>query len=110
MEKHGRVLDADLKRILKNVSRTLYLSINILPAKVRASMALGYLLCRALDTVTDCLGPGNAVKRDILALSRLLGDKKSSWELAEKIKRVAVAITNPGEKELLLKFDKLLAA
>ena len=95
MEKHGYQLDAYLKRIFKNVSRTLYLSINILPAKVRASMALGYLLCRALDTVTDCLGPDNALKRDILALSRRLGDKKSSLELVEKIKQVAASITNP---------------
>jgi len=108
MDKYGKLVDSELKGILKRVSRTLYLSISILPAKVRASMALGYLLCRALDTVTDCLGPDIVLKRDILALSRHLGDKKYSPELAEKIRRVAADITNPGEKELLLKFDKLL--
>jgi len=109
MDKYGKLVDGELKGILKNVSRTLYLSINILPAKVRASMALGYLFCRALDTVTDCPGPDNALKRDILALARRLGDQKIYSELFEKIKQVAVSVTHSGEKKLLLKFDKLLA-
>ncbi|MCX5786489.1 MAG: squalene/phytoene synthase family protein [Elusimicrobia bacterium] len=109
MEKHSRVFDADLKRILKNVSRTFYLSINILPDRTRAAMAMGYLLCRALDTVTDCIGPANGLKREILALSRSLDDKKISAELSEKIKRLGACAANPREKELLLRFDKLLA-
>jgi len=103
------MIDGDLTSILKSVSRTLYLSINILPAKVRALMAMGYLLCRALDTVTDCQGPDNALKREILAISRRLGDKKYHPELVEKIKRVAAFVPGTGEKKLLLNFNKLLS-
>jgi len=103
------MFDADLKRILKNVSRTLYLSINILPAGTRALMALGYLFCRAFDTVTDCSGIDHGLKREILELAHNLDDKQSSGKLSEKIKLAGRAIANPRDKELLFKFDKLLA-
>lgn len=43
----------DLFRILKGVSRSFYLSICILPQKVRWPVALAYLLARAADTLAD---------------------------------------------------------
>lgn len=39
--------------ILKKVSRSLYLSLRVLPRGLRTPMALGYLLARAADTITD---------------------------------------------------------
>lgn len=39
--------------ILRAVSRSFYLSIRILPARLRQPIALGYLLARATDTVAD---------------------------------------------------------
>lgn len=42
-----------LMRMLKGVSRSFYLSIRILPGKVRHPIALAYLLARASDTIAD---------------------------------------------------------
>jgi farnesyl-diphosphate farnesyltransferase len=42
-----------LRGLLKSVSRSIYLSLRVLPAPVRDSMGLAYLLCRAADTIAD---------------------------------------------------------
>lgn len=42
-----------LDPLLKSVSRSFYLSLRVLPAAIRPAMSVGYLLCRAADTVAD---------------------------------------------------------
>ncbi len=42
-----------LRRILKQVSRSFYLSLVVLPASVRRQVSLAYLFCRAADTLAD---------------------------------------------------------
>jgi len=42
-----------LKRILKNVSRSFYLSLRVLPGSVRKQVGLAYLFCRVADTIAD---------------------------------------------------------
>ena len=42
-----------LRNILKQVSRSFYLSLIILPKSVRGPMGLAYLFCRAADTIAD---------------------------------------------------------
>ena len=42
-----------LRRILKRVSRSFYLSLVVLPKPVRDQIALAYLFCRAADTIAD---------------------------------------------------------
>ncbi len=44
---------AMLRRILKRVSRSFYLSLVILPRPVREQIGLAYLFCRAADTIAD---------------------------------------------------------
>lgn len=46
-------MSPDVRRLLKRVSRSLYLSLRVLPAPVREAMGLGYLFCRAADTIAD---------------------------------------------------------
>ena len=47
-------LDArNLREILKGVSRSFYLSLRVLPADIRETAGLGYLLARAADTLAD---------------------------------------------------------
>lgn len=50
--------------LLKSVSRSFYLSLRILPAPIRPVMGVGYLLCRAADTLadTDLLDPSDRLK------------------------------------------------
>lgn len=43
----------DLQSILKGVSRSFYLSLVFLPRKIRPALGLGYLFCRAADTIAD---------------------------------------------------------
>src|SRR2546427_9728252 len=42
-----------LKHILKNVSRSFYLSLRVLPGSVRKQVSLAYLFCRVADTIAD---------------------------------------------------------
>ena len=42
-----------LRTVLKSVSRSFYLTLAVLPADVRASVSLAYLLARAADTIAD---------------------------------------------------------
>jgi farnesyl-diphosphate farnesyltransferase len=42
-----------LRQILKNVSRSFYLSLIVLPRGVRQQVSLAYLFCRAADTIAD---------------------------------------------------------
>lgn len=43
----------NLKKILKGVSRSFYLSLIFLPKKVRLQMGLAFLACKAADTIAD---------------------------------------------------------
>ena len=42
-----------LRGILKNVSRSFYLSLAVLPNTIRRQMGLAYLFCRVADTIAD---------------------------------------------------------
>ena len=44
---------AALRGILRNVSRSFYLSLAVLPKTLRRQMGLAYLFCRAADTIAD---------------------------------------------------------
>ena len=41
------------RELLREVSRSFYLSLRVLPAEVRPQISLAYLLARASDTVAD---------------------------------------------------------
>src|SRR5215472_8598997 len=47
------MIDPELWRLLKGVSRSFYLSVRFLPSRIRPAIALGYLLARASDTIAD---------------------------------------------------------
>lgn len=46
-------MTTSLKNLLKSVSRSFYLSLNILPKTLQPATGIGYLFCRAADTVAD---------------------------------------------------------
>src|SRR5271165_4572275 len=45
--------EAELFALLKEVSRSFYISVRFLPKRIRLTIALGYLLARASDTIAD---------------------------------------------------------
>ncbi len=110
MEKRERaLLSGDIKNILKNVARTLYLSVKIMPEPVKSSMGMGYLLCRVMDTVVDDPGIGAEDKLEILRLMRGLDKRANADQAVEKVRGLSQHAGKPAEKELLLKFSKILS-
>src|SRR5438067_11742992 len=54
VEKNRRAMKSDLTgELLKNVSRSFYLTLRALPRGLREPIGLAYLLARASDTVAD---------------------------------------------------------
>ena len=76
-----------LGEVLEHVSRAFYLSIRVLPGKVRLPIGLGYLLARAADTLADNPYVGTSERRaDLGSWSRILRERRptvqnrSFWE------------------------------
>ncbi|MFL6531562.1 MAG: phytoene/squalene synthase family protein [Chthoniobacterales bacterium] len=84
--------------ILRSVSRSFYLSIRLLPAKLRDPIALAYLLARATDTIADTVDIEPTVRLKHLGrLAALIqGD-----DLSEEFSDFAVRQTNPAERTLM---------
>jgi len=101
-----RVISGEIKAILKQTSRTLYLSVNILPEPARTLMGMGYLLCRVMDTVVDTPGVPAAEKLAIIGMIRRMGEP-GSVVAPERIKKLAQLAPSHGERELLHKFSKV---
>jgi farnesyl-diphosphate farnesyltransferase len=59
-------MDPELWQLLKGVSRSFYLSIRFLPTTIRPSIALGYLMARASDTIADANSLAAADRLQIL--------------------------------------------
>ena len=98
---------AELERILKDVSRTLYLSINILPNRLKAPMALGYLVARTMDTLVDCPAIEAKTKREMLGLFRGLENASNAVALDGLVERAVRSVPNPKEQALLSEFKKI---
>jgi farnesyl-diphosphate farnesyltransferase len=60
----------DLNRLLKQVSRSFYLSIRVLPREIRPQIGLTYILARATDTVADTQSAPVALRRAALLRMR----------------------------------------
>jgi len=56
----------DLNPLLKQVSRSFYLSIRVLPRQIRPQIGLTYILARATDTVADTTSAPAELRKEIL--------------------------------------------
>lgn len=72
-------------RLLRAVSRSFYLTIRLLPAPVRETIALGYLLARASDSIADTSGASIEARRS--ALDGLLRGEIDTQAVAELAKQ-----------------------
>ena len=96
-------------RLLKSVSRSFYLSIRLMPAVLRPTIGVAYLLARASDTIADT----ETVPRG-LRLRRLTDFEKlikggSSPHAMTSIQR-DIQPAHPGEKELIRTLPDVLKA
>ena len=96
-----------LTSLLRDVSRSFYLSLRLLPAPVRPQIGLAYLLARATDTIADT---------DVLPLDERLG---ALGQLRDRIlgartepvdfRRLAENQALPAERALLTRIEEAIA-
>ncbi len=107
MSAHNENARVLLTTLLKQVSRSFYLTLRILPAAVRPQIGLAYLLARATDTIADTELLPVAERLDALQQlrARILG--QSSTPL--KFRELALQQGLPAERVLLEKIEDALA-
>jgi farnesyl-diphosphate farnesyltransferase len=88
--------------LLRGVSRSFYLTIRLLPSRVREPISLGYLLARASDSIADTSGA--ELPRRIEALGQLRDGKIAQVAVAALAERQSA----PAEAELLRRLPDLL--
>ena len=93
--------------LLQHVSRSMYLSLRVLPEPVRPGMGLGYLLCRAADTIADTRVVPNAERRQVLEEFRAAFD--GQWVPAlSPTAALAEHQASDAERELLGRLGECL--
>src|SRR5271163_1277038 len=97
-----------LNNLLKATSRSFYLTLRVLPARVRPQIGLAYLLARTTDTIADTELVPPAQRLDALQKlrERILGQNSAPLNFGELAKQQG----SPAEKLLLEKVEDGLAA
>ena len=96
-----------LNHLLKQVSRSFYLTLRILPAAVRPQIGLAYLLARTTDTIadTEILPVGERLAALQKLRERILGHNSTPLNFNDLAKQQA----SPAEAVLLEKVEASLA-
>lgn len=99
-----QIFGKEIKPILKKVSRSFYLSLKILPKKLRNIISLAYLLARAGDTIADTKVFSGDLK--LKWLKFLKQEVENPYEQSSKLwnsfqTEQEGQVTIPEEKELL---------
>lgn len=92
-----------LRGILEGVSRSFYLTLWVVPARVRDQLGLAYLFCRAADTIadTDLLPPTERLKHLFLFREQFLSSS-ISWEAVAEIQNSLVPHQGGPQERMLL--------
>lgn len=101
--------------LLRDVSRSFYLTMRWLPQPMRPAVALGYLLARATDSVADTSTAPAEQRRAVLALMRAAVTGQADADDLERLfmqlsGALAQAQPNPAEYRLLRRFGDCVAA
>ena len=98
---------AELKKLLKATSRSFYLTLRVLPGRVRPQIGLAYLLARTTDTIADTEIVPMGRRLDALheLRARILGKSSNPLNFGELAKLQAL----PAEQQLLGKVEDSLA-
>jgi farnesyl-diphosphate farnesyltransferase len=93
--------------LLKDVSRSFYLTLRVLPAKIRPQIGLAYLLARTTDTIADTglLALEKRLKALELLRARIQGTSEASLDFAELAQHQGL----PEERILLEKCEATLS-
>ena len=106
-KRHQRqVLSPEHRQILRGVSRSFDLTIQLLPTALQAPVAVGYLLARATDTVADTTGLPIAQRQVLLNLmAQSITAAKASHDQIRELSGLTQAFasqqTDPQERALM---------
>jgi farnesyl-diphosphate farnesyltransferase len=89
--------------LLRDVSRSFYLTLRVLPKEIRPQVSLAYLLARATDTIADTKAVPRAKR--VFALQQL-----QNLSHVPDLGTIAEQQTSGGEKRLLERLDDCVAA
>src|SRR5580698_8319929 len=97
-----------LNDLLKATSRSFYLTLRVLPARVRPQIGLAYLLARTTDTLADTEIVPQAQRLDALQKlrERILGQSSAPLNFGELARQQG----SPAEKLLLEQVEDSLSA
>jgi farnesyl-diphosphate farnesyltransferase len=101
--------NSELFLLLKQVSRSFYLSVRFLPARIRSTIAVAYLLARASDTIADTNKLDAAYRLETLDLF-LASLEGRSDSLPEHVSRCVEAQPLGSERDLLKWLSGLVAS
>jgi farnesyl-diphosphate farnesyltransferase len=95
-----------LTNLLRDVSRSFYLTVRVLPKSIRNQIGLAYLLARATDTIADT--EAIAVAERLAALDRLREAILAPKDQMIRLPDVQAKQTNAGERILLERINEAL--
>jgi farnesyl-diphosphate farnesyltransferase len=100
--------ELDINSLLKETSRSFYLTLRVLPSSIRSQIGLAYLLARTTDTIADTgLVP---LERRLNALEalrgRISGSSRGKLDFGDLLQHQA----SPSEQLLLERCEEALAA
>jgi len=104
-----RDIPAPLRRLLKQVSRSFFLSIAVLPGSLRRPIGVAYLLARAADTVADTRIVTRPDRLRILDGLRQALDAPAGSS-APDLTGALTGSQSPAERAVLLRLDEVFAA
>jgi farnesyl-diphosphate farnesyltransferase len=88
--------------ILRSVSRSIYISIRLLPASIRRPVGLAYLLARATDTLADTSDVPAPVRTETLSkVASVIQERMAVVALEEVIASFGPRQTNRAERTLI---------
>ncbi len=100
-----------LKALLRDVSRSFYLTLRLLPSGVRRPIGVGYLLARATDTVADTtLVPVTRRLEALAALRERIEGRRADPVDFRAWSADGNAEATPGERALLRRVEEAVAA
>src|ERR1051326_3327032 len=104
----GASTASSLFPLLKEVSRSFYLTLRVLPRAVRAQIGVAYLLARATDTIADTkvVAPGQRLTALDALRDRILGSSTPALKFGELAARQSL----PAEARLLERIEEALSA
>ncbi len=100
----------ELQKLLRETSRSFYLTVRILPGSVRSQIGLAYLLARATDTVADTGWVPVAVRLQALAglRRRILGQSRKAVDFSSILAATPTSrgVSLDAERRLLLRVEE----